>query len=45
MTLDGKILRGVCNHERLKRANISPDQGNIQNLAKLNQVMNAGFKI
>ena len=38
MTLDGKILRGVFEHERL-------NQGNVQNLAQLKQVMNADFKI
>ena len=45
MTLDGKILRGLSEHERLKPANIRTSQGNIQNLAQLKQIMNAGFKI
>ena len=31
MTLDGRILRGLFEHERLKPANISTSQGNIQN--------------
>ena len=44
MTLDGRILRGLFEHERLKPANIRTSQGNIQNLAKLKQIMNAGFK-
>ena len=35
MTLDGKILRGLFEHERLKPANIRLSQGNIQNLAQL----------
>ena len=30
MTLDGKILRGLFEHERLKPANIRTSQGNIQ---------------
>ena len=45
MTLDGKILRGVFEHERLKPANIRTNQRNIQNLAKLKHIMNAGHKI
>ena len=45
MTLDGKILRGLFEHERLKPANIRTSQGNVQNLAQLKQIMHAGFKI
>ena len=45
MTLDGRILRGHFEHERLKPANIRTNQGNIQNLVQLKQIMNAGFKI
>ena len=45
MTLDGKILRGLFEHERLKPANISTVQGNVQNLAQLKQVINAGLKV
>ena len=45
MMLDGRILRGLFEHERLKPANIRRNQGNVQNLAQLKQVMNAGFKI
>ena len=45
MTLDGKILRGLFEHERLKPANIRTSQGNVQNLAQLKQVINAGLKI
>ena len=33
MMLDGKILRGILEHERLKPAVIRTDQGNVQNLA------------
>ena len=44
MTLDGRILRGLFEHERFKPANIMTSQGNIQNLAQLKQIMNAGFK-
>ena len=35
MTLDGKILRGLFKHERLKLVNIRTNQGNIQNLTQL----------
>ena len=44
MTLDGKILRGLFEHKRLKLATIRTSQGNIQNLADLKQVMNANLK-
>ena len=42
MTLDGRILRGLFKHEGLKPANIRSSQGNVQNLAQLKQIMNAG---
>ena len=45
MTLDGRILRGLFEHERLKPANKRTSQGNIQILVQLKQVMNAGFNI
>ena len=45
MTLDGRILRGLFEHERLKPTNIRPNQGNVHNLAQLKQIVNAGFKI
>ena len=35
ITLAGRILRGLFEHERLKPANIRMSQGNIQNLAQL----------
>ena len=44
MTLDGRILRGIFEHERLKPTNIRMGQGNIQNLAQLKQIMNADLK-
>ena len=43
MTLAGNILRGLFKHERLKPMNIRMRQGNIQNLAKLKQIINAGL--
>ena len=45
MTLDGRILRGLFEHERLKPTYIRTHQGNVQNLVQLKQVMNVGLKI
>ena len=44
MTLDGKILRGIFEHKRLKPAVIRTNQGNVQNLADFRQVMNTDLK-
>ena len=44
MTLDGKILRGIFEHERLKPAIIRTNQGNVQNLVDLRQIMNTNLK-
>ena len=44
MTLDGKILKGLFECEILKPTNMQMSQGNVQNLAQLKQVMNAGLK-
>ena len=35
MILDGKILRGLFEHETLKPTNIRMSQGNVQNLVQL----------
>ena len=43
MTLDGKILRGLFEHKRLKLPIIRTSQGNVQNLVQLRQVMNAAL--
>ena len=45
MTLDGKSLRGMFDHERLKLAVLRTNQGNNQNLAELRQIMNTNLKI
>ena len=42
MTLDGRILRGLFENERLKPTNIRRSQGNQGNQLKL--IMNSGFK-
>ena len=45
MTLDGKILRGLFKHERLKPAILSTSEGNVNNLAKLKQIINVGLAL
>ena len=45
MTLDGKILQGLFEHERLKPAMIRTSEGNVNNLAKLKQIINAGIAL
>ena len=44
MTVDGRIIIGLFEHKRLKPTNIRMSQGNIQNLAQLKHIMNAGLK-
>ena len=44
MTLDGKILRGLFEHKRLKPMNIRRSQGNVLKLVQLRQIMNTGLK-
>ena len=43
ITLDGKLLRGLFEHERLKPAVIRTNQGNVTNLSKLRQVIALGL--
>ena len=43
MTLDGKILRGLFEHERLKPAILRTSEGNVNNLSQLKQVINVGL--
>ena len=45
MTLDGVMLSGIFEHERLKPAIIRTNQGNVQKLAELKQVMNMELKL
>ena len=40
MTLDGVMLKGIFEHKRLKPTIIRTNQGNVQNLAELKQIMN-----
>ena len=43
ITLGGKLLRGLFEHERLKPAAIRTNHGNVTNLSKLQQVMALGL--
>ena len=45
ITLDGIILKGIFEHERLEPAIIRTSQGNVQNLAELKQIMNTALKL
>ena len=45
MMLDGKILRGLFKHERLKPTIIRTSQGNVCNSAQLRQIINVGIKL
>ena len=44
MTLDGKILKGLFEHERLQPTIIRTSQGNVQNLVELKHIMNTNIK-
>ena len=43
--LHGRILRGIFEHKRLKPAVIRTNQGNVQNLGELREIMNTNLKI
>ena len=45
MTLDGKILRELFEHERLKPATIRTSQSNVNSLVQLKQVLTFGMVI
>ena len=45
MTLDGVMLRGIFKHKRLKPTIIRTNQGNVQNIAELKQIMNTELKL
>ena len=45
MTLDRVMLRGIFGHERLNSTVIRTNQGNVQNLAELKQIMNTELKL
>ena len=43
ITLDGKLLRGLFEYERLKPAMIRTNQGNVTNLTQLKLVITLGL--
>ena len=43
MTLDGKILRRLFEHVRLKLGMLRTSEGNISNLSQIKQVINIGL--
>ena len=45
MTLDGKILRGLFEHERLKPVIIRTHHGNVNSLVQLKQALTLGMFI
>ena len=45
MTLDGKLLRDLFEHKRIKPAIIRTSEGNITNLAHLKQIMSIGIMV
>ena len=45
MTLDGKTLWGLFEHERLKPTILRISEGNVSNLAKLKQLINTGLML
>ena len=45
MMLDGKLLRGLFEHKRIKPAIIRTSEGNVNNLVHLKQVMSAGIMV
>ena len=45
MTLDGIILKGILEHERLKSILIRRSHGNVQKFAELKQVMNTELNV
>ena len=40
MTIDGRLMRGLFEHERLKQAMLRIDKGNVNTLLALKRVMN-----
>ena len=40
MTIEGQLMRGLFEHERLKPATIPMDKGNVRTLSELKRVMN-----
>ena len=45
MTLDGTLLQGLFEHERIKPAIIRTSEGNVTNFVHLKQVMSVGIMV
>ena len=45
MTLDGKLLQGLFEHERIKPAVIKTSEGNVTNLVDLKQIISVGMLV
>ena len=45
MGIEGQLMRGLFEHERLKPAILHTDNGNVRTLLKLKEVMNLGLTI
>ena len=45
MSVDGKLMRGLFEHERLKPAIMHMDRGNVRTLSELKKVMNLEIMI
>ena len=45
MTLDGKLLQGLFEHERIKPTVIRTSEGNVTNLAQLKQIVSVGMLV
>ena len=45
MMLDGKLLRGLFEHERIKPAVFRTSEGNVTNLAHLKQIVSVGMLV
>ena len=43
MIMDGKLLQGLFEHERIKPVVIRTSEGNITNLAHLKQIISVGI--
>ena len=45
MTIDGQLMRGFFEHERLKPAVIRTNKGNVNTLSKLKKVINLEYPL
>ena len=45
MTIEGQLMRGLFEHERLKPATLPMDRGNVKTLSELKRVMNLAVTV